>query len=46
MARTPIHAGEHLALELNELRISAAELVRQIDVPVNRIRQSLTESVV
>jgi len=37
MARTPIHPGEHLAQELNELRMSAAELARQIDVPVNRI---------
>ena len=37
MPRTPIHAGEHLAEELRELRVSAAELSRQIDVPVNRI---------
>lgn len=37
MARTPIHPGEHLAEELRELGISAAELARQIDVPVNRI---------
>ncbi|MEO6840382.1 MAG: HigA family addiction module antitoxin [Bradyrhizobium sp.] len=37
MARTPIHPGEHLAEELRELGISAAELSRQIDVPVNRI---------
>ena len=37
MARTPIHPGEHLAEELKELGISAAELARQIDVPVNRI---------
>ena len=37
MARTPIHPGEHLAEELKELRISAAELARQIDVPVNRV---------
>jgi addiction module HigA family antidote len=37
MARTPIHPGEHLAEELKELSISAAELARQIDVPVNRI---------
>ena len=37
MARTPIHPGEHLAEELTELRISAAELARQIDVPVNRV---------
>ena len=37
MPRTPIHAGEHLAEELRELGVSAAELSRQIDVPVNRI---------
>jgi addiction module HigA family antidote len=37
MARTPIHPGEHLAEELRELSVSAAELARQIDVPVNRI---------
>src|SRR6201997_246300 len=37
MARTPIHPGEHLAEELKELGISAAELARQIDVPVNRV---------
>ena len=37
MARTPIHPGEHLAEELRELGASAAELSRQIKVPVNRI---------
>jgi antitoxin HigA-1 len=37
MARTPIHPGAHLAEELKELGISAAELARQIDVPVNRV---------
>src|SRR6266581_7738470 len=37
LARTPIHPGEHLAGELRELGITAAELSRQIDVPVNRI---------
>jgi addiction module HigA family antidote len=37
MARTPIHPGEHLAEELRELGLSAAELARQIEVPVNRI---------
>jgi addiction module HigA family antidote len=37
MARTPIHPGEHLALELSELGMSAAELARQLDVPVNRV---------
>ena len=42
MARTPIHSGEHLAEELNELGISAAELARQIEVPVNRITEIIT----
>jgi antitoxin HigA-1 len=37
MTRTPIHPGERLAEELRELDMSAAELARQIDVPVNRI---------
>jgi antitoxin HigA-1 len=37
MARTPIHPGEHLAEELREIRMSAAELARQIEVPVNRV---------
>jgi addiction module HigA family antidote len=37
MARSPIHPGEHLAEELTELGMSAAELSRQIEVPVNRI---------
>ncbi|WP_315757582.1 MULTISPECIES: HigA family addiction module antitoxin [unclassified Bradyrhizobium] len=37
MARTPLHPGVHLAEELDELGMSAAELSRQLDVPVNRI---------
>ena len=37
MARTPIHPGEHLAEELEELEISAAELARQLRIPTNRI---------
>jgi addiction module HigA family antidote len=37
MARTPIHPGEHLGEQLDELGISAAELARQLDVPVNRV---------
>lgn len=39
MPRSAIHPGEHLAEELRELGISAAELSRQINVPVNRITQ-------
>ncbi|MBK8741728.1 MAG: HigA family addiction module antidote protein [Betaproteobacteria bacterium] len=37
MARTPIHPGEHLAEQLRELDMSAAELGRQLKVPTNRI---------
>src|SRR5436305_14648531 len=37
MPREPTHPGEHLAEELRELGISAAELARQINVPVNRV---------
>ena len=37
MARTPIHPGELLAEELRELGLSAAELARQIAVPINRV---------
>jgi len=37
MSLTPIHPGEHLAEELHELRMSAAELARNLDVPTNRI---------
>jgi addiction module HigA family antidote len=39
MARTPIHPGEILAEELEELGVSATELSRQIRVPANRISQ-------
>ena len=37
MAVTAIHPGEHLAEELKELGMSAAELARNLDVPTNRI---------
>ena len=39
MARTPIHPGEILADELDELGVSPTELARQIRVPANRISQ-------
>lgn len=39
MARTPIHPGEILAEELEELGVSPTELSRQIRVPANRISQ-------
>ena len=34
-----IHPGEHLAHELDELGMSAAELARNLGVPTNRITQ-------
>jgi addiction module HigA family antidote len=37
MRVTAIHPGEHLAEELKELGLSAAELARRLDVPTNRI---------
>jgi addiction module HigA family antidote len=37
MALTAIHPGEHLAEELKELEMSAAELARKLAVPTNRI---------
>jgi len=39
--RTPIHPGEILADELEEINISAAELARLLAVPANRISQIL-----
>ena len=39
MARTPIHPGEVLAEELEQLGVSPTELSRQIRVPANRISQ-------
>ncbi|TAD86637.1 MAG: addiction module antidote protein, HigA family [Alphaproteobacteria bacterium] len=39
MARPPIHPGEILANELQELGVTPTELSRQIQVPANRITQ-------
>jgi antitoxin HigA-1 len=36
-----IHPGEHLAMELEEMGMSAAEFSRQISVPTNRVTQIL-----
>ena len=37
MGLIAIHPGEHLAEELAELKMSAAELARKLAVPTNRI---------
>lgn len=44
MSPTAIHPGEHLAEELKELGMSAAELARQLDVPANRVTAILNGS--
>ena len=41
MARTAIHPGAHLAEQLTDLDMSAAELGRRLKVPTNRITGSL-----
>ena len=41
MARATIHPGEHLSEQLEELKMSASELARQIKVPTNRVTQIL-----
>ena len=41
MTLMAIHPGEHLAEELKELSMSAAELARNLDVPTNRITSIL-----
>ncbi len=41
MAIRAIHPGEHLAEELRELDMSAAELARRLDVPTSRVTEIL-----
>ena len=41
MGRSLIHPGAHLAEQIKELDISAAELARQIQVPTNRVTEIL-----
>jgi len=43
MARTPIHPGEILADQLEEIGISAAELARTLAVSANRISQIIAQ---
>jgi antitoxin HigA-1 len=41
MPTIAIHPGEHLAEELEALKMSAAQLARNLDVPTNRVTQIL-----
>ena len=42
MSRTPIHPGEILADELEEINLTGAELARIINVSANRVTQIIT----
>ena len=37
--RTPTHPGEHIAVELEELGLSATQLAKQLGIPANRITE-------
>lgn len=39
--RDPIHPGEHLADELEEIKMNGHELAKRLDLPFNRIYQIL-----
>lgn len=39
MTREAIHPGEHIAVELEELGMSASELARTLNVPRNRLTE-------
>lgn len=41
MARSPIHPGEVLAEQLEELDLSVRQFARAIDVPANRVSEIL-----
>lgn len=41
MARSAIHPGEHLADAMQALKVSAAQLARDIQVPTNRVTEIL-----
>ncbi len=43
MSRNPIHPGNILGEELDEIDITAAELARQLKIPANRITQIIAE---
>jgi addiction module HigA family antidote len=37
--RIPTHPGEHIAVELEELQMSATQLAKQLGIPPNRITE-------
>ncbi len=41
MTRDPIHPGETLREDLEEIELSATELSRRVEIPVNRIAEIL-----
>jgi antitoxin HigA-1 len=45
LLNTAVHRGEHLAEELKQLDMGAAEVARQLDVPTNRGNAQLPQPV-
>jgi addiction module HigA family antidote len=39
MTRPPTHPGEHIAVELEELNLSATQLAKQLGIPPNRLTE-------
>lgn len=39
MTRPPTHPGEHIAVELEELNLSATQLAKELGIPANRITE-------
>jgi addiction module HigA family antidote len=39
MVREPTHPGEHIAIELEELSMSATQLAKELGIPANRITE-------
>jgi addiction module HigA family antidote len=39
MARLAVHPGEHIAVELEELSMSASQLARTLRIPANRLTE-------
>lgn len=39
MPRQPTHPGEHIAVELEELGMSATQLARELGIPPNRVTE-------
>jgi plasmid maintenance system antidote protein VapI len=39
MARRPTYPGEHIAVELEELNMSATQVAKELGIPANRLTE-------